>query len=355
MSGAGLPDRMRVVACRGGGTLEIEERPVPRPGAGEVVLELRVCGLCGTDLFKLTSGRVHDGQVLGHELVGTVAAVGGGVRQVRAGDRVVVPHHVACGRCPLCRRGARTMCSEFKRNLMDPGGFAEFVRIGEPAVRHAMRQVPADVRDAAASFMEPAACVLRGVDKAMVTVDSGSAVVLGAGSMGLLHLLVLRAVRPGLRVVVCDPDVHRRGVASRLGAYTVCGSDPEELDEAVRRASDGLGADAAFDTVGGSVPLRSALEALRPGGTVVLFAHAAESETAGFELNPMFSRELKVVATYSGTVEEQERIATLIFSHRLDASALVSHRMPLDRIGEAVELARERRAMKVLMTPGATG
>jgi len=222
-------------------------------------------------------------------------------------------------------------------------------------VRHAMRQVPADVRDAAASFMEPAACVLRGVDKAMVTVDSGSAVVLGAGSMGLLHLLVLRAVRPGLRVVVCDPDVHRRGVASRLGAYTVCGSDPEELDEAVRRASDGLGADAAFDTVGGSVPLRSALEALRPGGTVVLFAHAAESETAGFDLNPMFTRELKVVATSSGTVEEQERIATLIFSHRLDASALVSHRMPLDRIGEAVELARERRAMKVLMTPGATG
>ncbi len=343
---------MRVVACRAGGGLEIEERPAPRPGDGEVVLRLRVCGLCGTDLFKLSSGRVRDGQVLGHELVGMVAAVGRGVREVREGDRVVVPHHVACGRCSLCRRGARTMCPEFKRNLMDPGGFADFVRVGEPAVRHAMRQVPDDVRDAAASFMEPAACVLRGLDKAMVTVDSGSALVLGAGSMGLLHLLVLRAVRPGLRVVVCDPDVRRRGVASRLGAYAVCGSETDELADVTGSASDGLGADAVFDTVGGSGPLVAALEMLRPGGTVVLFAHAAEGETAGFELNPMFTCELKVVATYSGTVEEQERIATLIFSHRLDASPLVTHRMPLERIGEAIELARQRRALKVLMTPG---
>lgn len=114
---------MRVAACTSDGNLRIERRPVPLPGPGEVVLRLTWCGFCGTDLFKLDNQTQTPGTVLGHELVGIVQETGDGVTALEIGDRVVAPHHVACGRCGLCRRGSRTLCSVFKENLMSPGGF----------------------------------------------------------------------------------------------------------------------------------------------------------------------------------------------------------------------------------------
>ncbi len=342
---------MRVAACTPEGNLRIERRPVPSPGPGEVVLRLTWCGFCGTDLFKLDNQTQAPGTVLGHELVGVVHEVGSGVRALKLRDRVVAPHHVACGRCGLCRRGSRTLCSVFKENLMSPGGFSEFVLLGERVVSEAARIIPDHVPDELAAFLEPAACVLRGIDKADIRVPEGCAVVIGGGSMGLLHLVVLRAVHPELSIIVTDPIEERRALAERLGATSGC--TPDQLETTTEAVTGGLGADAVFDTVGGSGILISAMAVLRPGGTVVLFAHAAEEETAGFELNPLFKNERRVVATYSGSLDEQERLADLLFSGTLDPRSLITHRIPLDRIQDAVELARRRQALKILIGPPA--
>lgn len=339
---------MQVVACTGGRDLRVERREVPEAGPGEVVLGLLACGLCGTDLFKIDAGLTHDGLVLGHEVVGVVLERGAGA-EVAVGDRVVVPHHVACGVCALCRRGSRTLCATFKENLMDPGGLAERVRIGSRAVSQALWRVPDHVSDGAAVFLEPAACVLRGLDKAGLTTSDGCAVVLGAGSMGLLHLLVLQAAHPGVRVVVCDPEPARCRVADGLGAAAT--TAPCELAPVVETVSGGLGADAIFDTVGGAGPLGQGLAVARSGGTVVLFAHAGEGELAGFELNPFFKNERRVVATYSGTVEEQRRVACWLADGRLDPTPLISHRLPLADTSQGFELMRRRQALKILVAP----
>ncbi len=349
---AAVRERMRVVACTADGATRIEERPVPRPGRGELLLRLRACGLCGTDLFKLEHASVPAGTVLGHELVGDVVAVGEGEPGFEPGARLVVPHHVACGRCPLCRRGSHTMCPAFRENLLAPGGFSEYVLVRERAAREAAWAVPEEVSDGAAVFMEPAACVLRGVDAAGLGAGGGSVLVIGAGSMGLLHLLVLRAVWPAGRVVVCDPVDERRELALALGADAVSPAEPPVLAGVVGEASRGLGVDAVFDTVGGAGPLAQALARIRPGGTVVLFAHAADGEPAGFELNPFFKAEARLVATYSGGLDEQRRIAALLAAGRLDPTSLVTHRLPLERFAEGVELARSRRALKVLLEAG---
>lgn len=340
---------MQVVAYRGGGRSAVEARPRPVPDHGELVLGLLLCGLCGTDLFKIVADAIPPGTVLGHELVGTVEAVGAGVSGFTPGDRVVVPHHVACGECALCRAGAATQCPTFKENLLEPGGFAEHVLVRPRAVERAARRLPDRVAAETAVFLEPAACVLRGIERAALPAGAGAAAVLGAGSMGLLHLLVLAAVRPELRVVVSDPLPERRRLALELGAAAAC--PPDELAEAVAGASAALGADAVFDTVGGAAPLSQALESLRPGGTAVLFAHAADGEPAGFPLNPFFKSEKRVVGTYSGGVAEQARVAELLFAGRLDPSPLVSHRLPLGRFEEAVALARSRDALKILLVP----
>jgi len=206
-------------------------------------------------------------------------------------------------------------------------------------------------------FLEPASCVLRGLrhaQRALGPLDAEpfTAAVLGAGSMGLLHLLVLRAVVPGIRIAVIDPVDERRHTALRLGADAA-----EPPGDAARRAVEslagGLGADAVFDTAGGAAALEAALTLTREGGVTVVFAHAeAGGERAGFALDPFFKSERKLVATYSGSLQEQKEIWRLLATGRLDPSPLVTHRLPLSRFAEAVELAREKRALKVLLVPG---
>jgi L-iditol 2-dehydrogenase len=344
-----LPRRHRVIACRGGDRTAIEEQFLAAPSGGELLLKVRVVGLCGTDLFKLESGTLEPGTVLGHELVGEVVAVGDDVASFRLGDRVAVPHHVACGACALCARGAETMCEAFKENLLQPGGFAEHVLVKARAATHAARTLPAALPDEVAVFMEPAACVLRGVRHAGVE-PRGVAVVQGGGAMGLLHLLVLAAVHPELRVLVVDPLVERRRLAAALGAMAVAGPG-DEARESLMALSDGLGADAVFDTVGGAATLDSALALSRHGGTVVLFAHAADGERAAFNLNDLFKHERRILGSYSGGLEDQSRIFDMMLDGRLDPSPLVSHRMALEDFASGVALARRREALKILFTP----
>ncbi|HYU32714.1 MAG TPA: alcohol dehydrogenase catalytic domain-containing protein, partial [Thermoanaerobaculia bacterium] len=326
-------------------------RPRPEPGPGEMLLALRCAGLCGTDLFKIRYGTVPPGTVLGHEVVGTVEALGEGATGFAPGDRVVVPHHVACGECALCRRGSATLCPVFRENLLSPGGFSDRVLVRERAVRRAVFGLPDHVSDEAAVFLEPAACVLRGIRHAHG--DHSVAAILGGGSMGLLHLLVLKTVLPDLRIAVSEPLPERRALALRLGADAA--AEPAAARDAVDALSDGLGADLVFDTVGGAGALADALALGREGGTVVLFAHAPgtgpSAERAAFDLNAFFKSERKLIATYSSALSEQREIYRLLATRRLDPSPLVTHRLPLSRLAEAIELARERQALKVLLVP----
>ncbi|HJM42462.1 MAG: alcohol dehydrogenase catalytic domain-containing protein [Nitrospinota bacterium] len=349
MTGKTPPPTHRVVACRGGDRTEIEERPVPKPGDEELLLRLRVVGLCGTDLYKLGTGAGSPGQVLGHEVVGKIVNKGRRVTRFEDGDRVAVPHHVPCGACHLCRRGAETMCGVFRENLLEPGGFAEYILVRPRAQNLAARKIPDGLPDEAAVFMEPAACVLRGVRRAGAD-GVGAMLILGAGSMGLLHLLVLKALWPEVEVVVSDPVAERRAHAVRLGADKAVNPSGEAAD-AIRDMTGGLGAETVFDTVGGAQPLGEGLALSREGGAVVLFAHAPEGGRADFEINDLFKHERRVIGTYSGGTAEQAEIFRLLTEGKLDPAPLATHRLPLDDFERGVELARTRQALKVLFTP----
>ena len=310
----------RAIVCRGRSNTRLQTCTVPEPAEGELLLRLRAVGFCGTDLFKLKTDSAEPGTVLGHELVGTVEAVGPGVTGFSSGQRVVVPHHVACGTCALCRAGSETMCATFKENLMYPGGFSDLILISRRAVEKAAFVIPDHVPDEQAVFVEPAACVLRGIDRSGLGRGS-SAVVLGAGSMGLLHLLVLRAAVPGVKVVMVDPDLKRLEVAKDLGADGV-GVPGPGVEICVQELADGPGADAVFDTVGGSSTLKDGLSLCRSGGAVVLFAHAPANMEADFDLNTLFKQEQRIIGTYSGALSEQARVFELICQGSLDASPL---------------------------------
>jgi L-iditol 2-dehydrogenase len=348
-SAMSVPKKQRVVSCLGGGQTHIEERDVPAPERGELLLAMRCSGLCGTDLFKLGTGGDPPGMVLGHEVVGDVVAMGDGVTRFAVGDRVVVAHHVSCGECEHCRRGSETMCPTFRDTLLDPGGFCDFIRVRDRACEAAAYRIPDGISDENAVFMEPAACVLRGVQRAGLS-DSGLAVIFGAGSMGLLHLLILKALRSDSPVLMVDPLAARREVATKLGADAT-GTPGDEATTAVRELSQGLGADAVFDTVGGQRCLRDALAFCRAGGSVLLFAHAPDTMTADFDLNELFKHEKRVIGTYSGSQKEQKQVFGLLESGVLAPSPIVTHILPLAEFGKGVELSRQCKALKVLYTP----
>lgn len=341
---------MKVARTTADGNLEFAEVPEPSLEDGEASIELVYCGLCGTDLYKLAAAGRAPGEVLGHEVVGRV--IESRADSLRPGDRVIAPHHAPCGDCHLCRSGAETMCPRFAENLLDPGGFSERLRLRSRAIDCTVRKLPVELSDEAAAFVEPAACVLRGVDRAGLT-RAPRVAVIGAGSMGLLHLLVVRAAFPDASILIAEPDANRRSTATRLGADEAVHPDSLVASAAGQphAGQPSGGADAVFDTAGGQAAFDLALQATRPGGRVVLFAHAAHDALVTFDINAVFKSERQVIGAYSGSPAEQARVLDMMIRGTLDPTPLVTHRLPLSKAADAVDLCRRREALKVLLHP----
>ena len=336
---------MKAAVLRERGRLGLERWPRPVIGAGEALLRLRGCGLCGSDIAKIGAVGTKVPVVLGHEIVGDVVEIGAGVAGVAVGDRAVAAHHVPCGACHFCRRGSESMCAAFKASNLDPGGFAEYVRVPAENVRHAMFRIPRHVSDEAASFVEPLACCLRAVRRARVEPGDTAAVV-GLGSIGCLFVQLLH--RAGARVIGVDLLAERVALAKRFGAEAA--ETPDGAAPLVRELSDGRGADQVVVTGGGAAVLPWAAAALRDGGGVHYFAGGG-GDALPIPLDTLYKRELTVTATYSSSPADLAAAFALIVGGEVSTEPLVSHRLPLDRVDEGVALMRRQAAMKVFVTP----
>jgi L-iditol 2-dehydrogenase len=334
---------MRAAVHAGRGEIRIETRPAPTIEAGDVLLRVRGCGLCGSDLAKFRGPAVRPA-VLGHEVVGDVVAAGPESGAFRPGERVVVAHHVPCGACHYCRRGSVSMCRAFKASNLDPGGFAEYVRVPAQNVRHVTFRVPAGMPDAEASFTEPLGCCVRAIRRTAIE-PGDTAVVAGLGAMGCL--LVQLARRRGARVVGVDPLPARRALAESLGAEA--GVAPDQTVAALVAPSGGRGADVVVLTVGAPALVRAALGWVRDGGAVHLFVGDGEGPVPFGEL---YKRELTLTATYSSSPDDLAEAFNLIRTGAIRVAELCSHRVPLERLAEAVGLMERREALKVFVEVG---
>ncbi len=326
------------------GVISVREWPEPWPGPGELLLRVRGCGLCGSDIVKIAAAAPAPA-VLGHEVVGEVAAVGPGLRRFAPGDRLVVAHHVPCFGCHYCRHGSPSMCREFKRINLDPGGFAELVRVPGSLVEHAAFRLPAEMADETASFTEPLACCLRAVKRSGLAAGA-TALVVGLGSIGCLMSQVLALA--GARVFAADVLAERRALGRRVGAQVP--DEDASLDLALREGTDGRGVDCVVITAGGAAVLAGSVARVRDGGTVHYFAGGA-GDSLPMPLATLYHRELTITATYSSSPAELAEAFDLLSRGRISVDGLISHRLPLDRLGEGVELMRRHVAVKVYVTP----
>ncbi|MFY9751137.1 MAG: alcohol dehydrogenase catalytic domain-containing protein [Candidatus Acidiferrales bacterium] len=347
--------RMRAGVYRGKDTVVVETVPIPEIGEGEVLFRVAACGICGTDIKKIHHGFVAPPQILGHELAGTVVQIGRGVTKFKPGDRVVSFHHVPCGTCFYCERKLFSQCAGYKKTGLtagfDPngGGFAEYVRAMPWVVERGMIALPHGVTFEDATFVEPVNTCLKAVRKARVALGE-TVLVIGQGPIGLL--LMLLAKIEGGEVYTSDPMAGRRAASVRFGAKEAFDPTSGNLLEEIRRRTGGRGADAVLLAVPNPSLVSEALAIARPGGRVLLFAHNDPVMRLEFPAAAVGVEEKEILGSYSASIEEQEESARLVFERRLPVRELISHRFPLERIAEGLELAARpaNDTLKVVIT-----
>jgi L-iditol 2-dehydrogenase len=334
--------RMRAGVYRGQGRVVVEEVPIPEIGAGEVLFRVAACGVCGTDIKKIRHGFIAPPQILGHELAGTVVEVGRGVTKFKPGDRVVSFHHIPCRACFYCEHKLFSQCAGYKKTGLtagfDPngGGFAQYVRAMPWIVERGMIAIPPGVTFEEATFVEPVNTCLKAARKARVAAGE-IVLVIGQGPIGML--LGMLANLQGATVFTSDPMEGRRAASVRFGAAE--SFDPRETDllAEMRRRTSGRGADAVLLAAPNPPLVLEALAIARPGGRVLLFAHNDPVLQLQFPAATVGVEEKEILGSYSASVDDQAESTALVFERRLPVRHTISHRFPLERISEALDLA----------------
>jgi L-iditol 2-dehydrogenase len=353
-----IPAAMLAAVYRGVNDVRLETVSVPKVGPGELLLRVHTCGVCGTDLKKIATGSHSAPRIFGHETAGVIAAVGAGVNDFHAGDRVVVFHHVPCGDCYYCHHKTFAQCETYKKvgctAGFEPsgGGFAEYVRVMDWITRRGTVRIPENVSFEQACFVEPINTCMKGIER--LGLQSGeTVVVLGQGPIGIM--LSALAKRAGSTVVTSDLYPQRLTISTTYGLGNSIDASRTDVVKAVREMTAGRGADAAILAVGGNGLIRTAMDAVRPGGRVLLFAQTVHGD-ATFDPGAVCVDEKTLLGSYSASVDLQEASVQFVMSREMDLERLITHRFSLARSVEALNLAAhpQPESMKIAIQPGSS-
>lgn len=351
-----IPAAMLAAVYRGVNDVRLETVPVPRIGAGELLLRVHTCGVCGTDLKKIASGSHSAPRIFGHETSGIVAAVGAGVRNVEPGDRVVVFHHIPCRQCYYCRHKTFAQCPTYKKvgctAGFEPsgGGFSEYVRVMDWIVEQGTVKIPQGISFEQACFVEPVNTCMKGMEA--LRIERGETVlVIGQGPIGIILSVLAR--KAGATVITSDLYPERLRIAKSLGFEHTIDASQHDAGRFVREQTEGRGADAVILAVASNGLIRPAMDAARPGGRVLLFAQTQHGEVV-VDPAAICVDEKALVGSYSASVDLQEESVRFVMNREMDLEQLISHRFPLQEGPQALELAAHPQpaSMKVVIQPG---
>jgi L-iditol 2-dehydrogenase len=366
MSGAGtmieavrtlgpIPRTMQAGVYREKGIVRVEEVAVPEVGDGEVLIKVASCGICGTDIKKIFHRYVEPPQILGHELAGTVVALGRGVTKWKLGDRVMSFHHIPCGKCFYCEKRLFSQCKQYKTTGLtggftpNGGGFAQYVKAMPWVADRGIVALPDNVSFDEATFIEPINTIVKALQKARVA-KGETVLIAGCGPIGLQLLMV--ANLEGARLFTSDPMAVRRAKSLTLGAVESFDPSNGKLVDEVRARTEGRGADAVLVAVAHPSAVVDALAAARPGGRVLLFAANDPVTRIEFPAAAVGIDEKEILGSYSAAVDIQDSAAELVLRKKLPVMQIVTHRFPLARIQEALDLAAHptEESLKILVT-----
>jgi len=341
-----MEEVMKAAVFEGQGKLAVKEVPVPQvEKPNQVLLEVEIAGICGTDLHILEVPPGHPatpGAILGHEYVGRVLEVGDEVRSVQPDDRVVVAPNLACEICGPCREGRPNQCEHFTTlGIYLDGGFARY----NVAPERALFKIPETLPAEEAVFTELLSCVVGGTEK--VRLQPGETVaILGSGPVGLMFALVFKAAGAG-KIIMTDVAPYRLEYAARIGADVVVDVRTANPVDATYEATNGRGVDVVVDAVGSLLP--QAIEQAAVGGKIVLFGmnQQAVSQVRQYDIT---RKELSIAGTFIG-INTFPTAIRMLESGAIKPSVLITHRLPLERIHEGIDALRAGQGIKAVVLP----
>jgi L-iditol 2-dehydrogenase len=349
---------MTAVVYHGPNDLRVEKRPVPDIGSAEALVEVNSASICGTDLRilhgkhrKYPPGTIR---IPGHEVLGKVVQVGANVKGLQVGQRVFVAPNMGCGHCRQCVSGNNNRCANYTAiGVTIDGAFAEYMRIPDAAILQGnLIPIDADIDPAVAALIEPFACVLRGQNA--VNIHAGDVVlVVGAGPIGIMHTL-LAQFRGARRVIVSELIPERLAQADQIGADRVVNPGDEDVAAVVDEETNGDGADVIIIAAPARPAQEAALKLAAIGGRINYFGGLpTDHPSITFDSNLVHYKELLVTGTTACSTNDCWQAAAIVNSGRIDLSKIIGARYSLHQAADAFVAAEDRKALKIVLEPGA--
>lgn len=326
---------MKVAVYHNNNDVRIEDRPIPNPGDGEILVRTKACGVCVADTMEwYLSPRAP--LTLGHEPAGVVQAVGKNVTSFKPGDRVFVHHHIPCLVCEHCQKGNFTMCAQFRATHIHPGGFSEYFIASKQHVDCDTLLLPDHVSFDAGTLIEPLACIIHAIKKANVQ-PGDSAVLIGSGTMGLMFIECLKYW--GVRdLVVYEMLDWRLQKARDFGAKHVFvpNKDPKSELDRLKSILASDGADKVFIAAKDISAMNLGMQLANKGGRVIFFATPKPSEAVDLYPSHIFFNEITLTSTYSADHTDTRMALDLIANGDVSADSIISHRFPIEKLSDAI-------------------
>ena len=347
---------MMAAVYTGNGQVSVEPIPVPEIGPGELLVRVESCGICHTDLKKISSDLLPPPRVYGHETAGVVELAGAGVTKYRSGDWIVAFHHIPCLSCFYCSRKLYAQCALYKKVGITAGyepaggGFAQYVRLMDWIVERGVERIPPNVSFDAACFVEPVNTCLKGIVQADPQPED-TVLIQGQGPIGLIFTML--ACRLGCKVLVTDRIAGRRELARKFGAMEAWDPAVTPVAGEVRARTHGRGADLVIVAASAKGLVDEAVQCSRPGSKILLFAQTSRTETISISGADICVGERQLIGSYSASVDLQKESAELVFSGQLPVEELISHRMPLSDLNTGIDMALHPAdgSMKIIVQP----
>ncbi|MGQ9730443.1 MAG: zinc-dependent dehydrogenase [Candidatus Zipacnadales bacterium] len=345
---------MKAALFRGVDNLAVENIPTPSPGPGEVLVRVRACAVCGSDVRIYHSGnpRVIPPQVIGHEIAGEVIEVGEGVTRFRPGDRVASGADVPCGVCPVCIQGRGNNCPiNYAIGYQFPGGFAEYVLFNTTTVNFGpLHHIPENLSFEEAALAEPLACALNGLELVNLSVGE-SILIIGAGPAGLLMAQLARHMG-ATKIMLAQRSPTRLEWARQFDVDALIATQEEDLAERVMEETDTLGADVVVVACASPEAQEAAIGLAATRGRVNFFGGLPKgSPKIALDSNVIHYREIFVTGSHGSVPRQHQAALELLACGAVKATPLITHHMSLDQILEAFEIVESRTGMKVVIEP----